>query len=242
MTDGTDPVFFFMHVMKTGGTTFVQHLEGNFGPDEVYPPAQRGVDRQRAYYMIDELRNLSPERRDATRLYMGHFPYVVGALVGADVTLTILRDPVERTVSFLRHCRRYHTKHAEQPLEEIYDDPWMYPLYIRNYQAKLFAMTVDDKLESHLDEIDVDDRRLAGAVDNLERVDVVGLSDRYDQFVDETHRRFGWRIDPAPDLRVSTEGWDVSRAFRARIASDNAADVAFYVYACELHDRRRRAS
>ncbi|MEJ7582484.1 MAG: sulfotransferase family 2 domain-containing protein [Acidimicrobiales bacterium] len=241
MTGSANETIFFVHVMKTGGTTFVQHLEANFGSEERYPQAERGWERQRAYYMIDELRALSPERRRALRVYMGHFPFAASQLVGADVTMTVLRDPVDRTISFLRHSKRYQEKHRDKPLEEIYEDPWLFPLYIRNYQAKLFAMTSEDKLESHLDDIEVDEPRLRTACATLERVDVLGLSERYQDFVDEVQRRFRWRIDPVKDLRVSTEDWNVTASFRRRIAADNAADVAFYEHAQELHERRRDA-
>jgi len=234
------PTFFFVHVMKTGGTTFVQHIQANFPPGALYPGAAGGLERLRAYYMIDELRALTPEQRAAIRVYSGHFPYVVREIVGADVTLTILRDPVERTVSYLRHCKRHQKHMHDMALEEIYDDWWRYPLYIHNYQSKLFSMTLDDKLESHLDRIDVDTVRLEAAMANLERVDVLGLNDCYDEFVGEVRDRFGWRIGQARNLRVSTEAWDVPASFRARIAADNAADMAFYERARQIHEGRRR--
>jgi hypothetical protein len=40
-------------------------------------------------------------------------------------------------------------------------------------------------------------------------------------------------------MRVSREGWDVSPAFRKRIAADNAADLDFYGFANDLYQRRR---
>jgi hypothetical protein len=239
---GAAPTFFFVHVMKTGGTTFVQHLEANFAPGEVYPTQSRGAERQRAYYMIDEVRALDDEQRRRVRAYAGHFPFVVSRLVGADVTMTILRHPVERTVSYLRHCKRYRPAMRDMRLEEIYEDGWMYPLYIHNYQSKLFAMTETDKLESHLDVVEVDDARLAVAKENLGMVDVVGLTEHYERFVAEVAGRYGWRIGEARNLRVSTEGWDVDRPFRARIAADNAADMSFYEHARERLAVRGRSA
>jgi hypothetical protein len=234
-----NPTYFFMHVMKTGGTTFVQHIWANFPPESVYPGPTRGVERQRAYYMIDELRRISPGRRRSLRIFSGHFPFVVGDLVGADVTLAMVRNPVDRTMSFLRHCKRYQERMVDMTLEEIYDDGWMYPLYIRNYQAKLFAMTADDKLESHLDVIDVDHARLEIALANLERVDVLGLHERYPEFLEIMRNQHGWRIDHVPDMRVSTESWEVPPHLLERIATDNAADMALYERAQHLCDSRR---
>jgi hypothetical protein len=233
---------FFIHVMKTGGTTFVQHIEANFRPDEMYPAVERGVRRQRAYYMIDELRALPAERRRTIKAYLGHFPFVATTLLDTEpLTFTILREPIERTVSVLRHCKRHQDRLHDASLEEIYDDGYVFPMQIHNYQAKQFAMTRDDKLESHFDVIDVDDKRLEIARANLERVDVLGLNERYGEFLEAMQRRFGWHYEPIENLRVSTEDWDVSAAFRRRIASDNAADLAFYEYATQLYERRRGA-
>jgi hypothetical protein len=233
------PTYFFMHVMKTGGTTFMQHIWANFPPETVYPGPARGVERQRAYYMIDELRRISPERRRSLGVYTGHFPFVVSELVGADLTLAMLRNPVDRTLSVLRHCKRYQERMVDMTLEDIYDDGWVNPLYIRNYQAKLFAMTDDDKLESHLDVIDVDGRRLEIALANLERVDVLGLHERYPEFLEIMRDKHGWQIGDVPNLRVSTERWEAPPHLLERIAADNAADMALYERAQRLCDGRR---
>lgn len=232
---------FFVHVMKTGGTTFVQHIEANFRPEQMYPGVERGAERRRAYYMIDELRALPEERRRAIKAYVGHFPFVASTLVGNPVTFTILREPIERTVSVLRHCKRHVDRLRDRSLEEIYEDGYVFPMQIRNYQAKQFAMTRDDKLESHFDVIEVDDARLEIARNNLERVDVLGLHEHYDEFVEAIQHRFGWNCGPVANMRVSTDDWDVSSEFRQRIASDNAAELSFYEYARRLHERRRTA-
>jgi Sulfotransferase family len=236
------PTYFFMHVMKTGGTTFAQHIRANFPPDALYPSQQSGGERVRAYFMIDDLRAISPERQRSIRAYAGHFPFVATELMGADTVLAILREPVDRTLSFLRHCKRYNERMADMTLEQVYEDGWFYPLLIHNYQSKLFAMTSGDKLESHLDIIDMDGRRLEIAMANLERVDVLGLHDRYPQFLEALRERHGWTIGDVPDLRVSTEQWEVPPYLPERIAADNGADMAFYEHARQLYDRRRGLS
>ena len=238
----TQPTCFFAHVMKTGGTSFAQHINANFAPHERFPSATTGEQRQTDYYMIDALRALDATARSAIKVYAGHFPIVASELVGAEVTLSIVRDPVTRTISYLKHCKRYHPEMRDKRLEEIYEDPWVQPMYLRNHQSKLYAMRLDDRLESHLDVLEVDDQRLQLAVANLERVDVLGLTEHYADFLDDVRARLGWRIDPAPALRVSTEDWDVPPAFRSRIAADNEADLAFYDHARSLHRRRRRSA
>jgi hypothetical protein len=235
-----EPRFFFVKIMKTGGGTFLQHILANFERDEVYPYQPLDRDMNLANFVIDYLTGLSPERRARIRVYTGHFPFVAAQLMGMELlTITILRDPVERTISYLKHCKRYHEQHRSLSLEEIYEDPFFYSTLIRDHQAKLFAMTPDDQPQSYLDIIDVDDRRLEIAKANLERVDVLGIRERFPELLEEMERRYGWRFDGVRDRHVSG-GREVSSSFRRRIAEDNAADLAFYEHARALYERRKR--
>ena len=236
-----DTTYFFMHVMKTGGTTLVQQIQANFPSSAIFPPSGRTLERRRGYFLVDELRRIDPERRRSIRIYTGHFPFVASEIVGADVTLAVLRDPIDRTLSYLRHCKRYRPHMADMSLEQIYDDRWAYVTRIHNYQAKLFGMTIDDEPRSDLQVIEVDARRLETALANLERLDVLGLHERYPEFIETLRREHGWKMRDVPNMRVSTEEWEVPPHLPERIAADNAADMAFYDRARELYDQRRNA-
>jgi hypothetical protein len=240
MSEPAQAPFFFVHNMKTGGASLRQHIYENYQPGEIYPvPNHDDMDRA---WLVDYLLRLSPERRASFRGYTGHFPFVVTRLLGVDlVTLTILRDPVDRTISYLKHCKRYHKQHHDLTLEEIYHDEFHFPCFIHNHQAKIFSMTTDDRLESYMDVIDVDARRLAIAMENLETVDVLGLHERYGEFLDALRERFGWHFDREIKRRVGRERWDVPAGLRRRIADDNAADVTFYEHAVQLHAQRGQA-
>ena len=57
----------------------------------------------RANVDVPHLVGISDERKARTRVYTGHFPYIATELLDVDtVTMTILRDPVDRVVSHLR--------------------------------------------------------------------------------------------------------------------------------------------
>ena len=232
---------FFVHVMKTGGATFRRHVYANFDPDEVYPNPSYD-DMNDGNWSIEQLLSLPPERRAVIRAYTGHFPFVVTDLLdGHFLTLAILRDPVSRTISYLKHCKRYHEHHRDLSLEEIYDDEFYFRTMIHNHQAKLFSMTTDDRLESYMDVIEIDDDRLEIAKANLARIDLLGLNEHHDEFLAEVEERLAWWIGPVPNQRVSEESWEASPALRRRIASDNAADMEFYAHARTLYEQRRRA-
>jgi hypothetical protein len=235
-----EPRFFFVKVMKTGGGTFLQHVLANFERDEVYPYKPLDRDIYVANFAIDYLTGLSATRRARIRVYTGHFPFVAAQLMQTElVTITILRDPIERTISYLKHCKRYHEQHRSLSLEQIYEDPFFFSTLIRDHQAKLFAMTPEDRPKSYLDIIDIDERRLEIAKANLEQIDVLGLRERFPELLEEMGRRYGWRFNGVRDRHVSG-GFDISPSFRRRIAEDNAADLAFYEHAQALYEERRK--
>jgi hypothetical protein len=235
--------YFFIKVMKTAGGTLLQQILANFDRAEVYPYERYDPDLKAANYDIEYLVGLPPERRQAISVFTGHFPYVAVELLGMELTtITILRDPVERTLSYLRHCKLHHEQHRELVLEEIYEDQFFFPCFIENHQAKQFALTVDDRPQSYMDVLEIDEARLELAKANLTRVDVVGLRERFDELLAELHDRYGWSPAPVKDRNVSREeAQKVPQSFRRRIAADNAADMEFYEFARELSDQRRSA-
>ena len=244
--------FFFLHVMKTGGTTFISQVQENFPAEEQYPvPGLEHRKRVSAYMFTKPVQDLTEEQKDRIRLYCGHLPFMATEMVGRPVTvLTLLRDPVERTISHLRHIQRGPIvaglvpaqKYTTMGLEEIYDDEDRFTRFLHNFQVKMFAMTPEDGVGSSAAPLDVDDAHLAIAKANLDKVDVLGLNAHFNEFTAEVRRRFGWNVTDGPRMQVSSGEVDISPEFRARIAADNQADLEFYRYAVDLYERRKAGS
>jgi hypothetical protein len=233
--------FFFIHVMKTGGGTLLREMLANFSRQAVYPFARHDPDMRAANFSIAYLTGLPEKRRAGIRVFTGHFPFVAVELLGMRLTtITILRDPVERTISYLRHCKHHHERHRGLALEEIYEDPFFYPCFIENHQAKMFALIAEDEPETYMHVLDIDHDRLELAKANLERVDVLGTQDRFDELLGELAQRFGWRCGGVANKNVGKGGEArVPASFRRRIAEDNAADMEFFEHARMLCERRR---
>jgi len=238
--------FFFIHVMKTAGTTFVRALQQQFPPESIYPT--RGIDWTsptdvEAYINIPRLVSLSDARKQQVRIYTGHFPFMVADLLDPDlVTLTVLRDPIDRTISVLKQVKRRDARFRDTPLESIYDDRPTFRFFVENHQTKVFSLTPDDHEVAINCGLTIDDVRYARAQENLARVDVIGFTESFDAFIAEVRARFGWwpaGVDPQTRANVSTEDWDVDPTFRARIAADNAYDIQLYEYAKTLTVRSR---
>ena len=253
----TRPPVLFVHVMKTGGTTVVRNLRETYSLDQIYPCAALDLEH-RADGELDTEHHLSvpyvvalpPERRRTIRVYIGHFPYVVRELLGFDLqTATVLRDPVERTVSLLRQLKRAQPwemesgerPFAERPLEELYEHPLVHRPLILDHQTKIFSMTREDEPRTYKDVIDVDGARLALAKANLADLDVMGTMDDFQGLLAETEARFGWKVVRGARKNVTPDSdlTPVDPAFRSRIATDNAIDVELFEYAKELVELRR---
>jgi hypothetical protein len=240
------PAFFFIHVMKTAGTTFVQQLQQQFPAEEIYP--SRGIDWTspgdvEAYINIPRLVSLSEARKSQVRMYTGHFPFMVCDLIDPDlVSLTVLRDPIDRTISVLKQFKRRESRFRDATLESIYDDRPIFRFFVENHQTKVFSLAPEDNEVAINCGLTIDEARYARARENLSRVDVIGFTESYGAFLGEVRARFGWwpaGVDPDARTNVSTEDWDVDPAFRARIAADNAYDINLYEYAKTLAVRSR---
>lgn len=247
----TGPPVLFVHVMKSGGTTVVRNLRETYRLDQIYPSGaldlQHGADGSldiEHHLSVPYLLSLPPERRRTIRVYIGHFPYVVRELLGMELRAgTVLRDPVERTLSMLHQLRRAQPWEgvgprpgASRSLEALYEDPAVFGPLLLNHQTKVLSMTPADQPHSYLDEIHVDGARLARAKAALEEMDVVGTTEEFPAFLADTEARFGWRVvkGARKNATPEEERVPVDLAFRRRIARDNEIDVELHRHATEL--------
>jgi hypothetical protein len=241
--------WFFVHVQKTGGTDLFTRLGGDpeisldhprwFGPEAIYPNDTDGdVFTVAPQLSVDQLLLRWKARRDEIRIVMGHFPLCTVELLDAPfTTLTVVRDPVERTLSHLRHHRKLTPEDRDKSLEELYEDPFRFDTMLHNNMVKMFGLTVDEMTDGLLTTVEFTAAHLERAKAGLSRVDVLGIQSDFEGFCRTLEQRFGWPLG-VPFYANRTDHVDVSAAFRARIASDNAMDVELYEYALELHHAR----
>jgi len=245
-----------MHIPKTGGSTFNTHIENNFSAGDIWPahePRSGPLRIAALYTAVSCVRSMSIESRTKTLLFRGHFPFDTVELLGRDIiVMTLLREPVARTLSWLDHCRRNNPEHRDLSLDQIYDDEWFTDRYARNLQTKLFAMTLDEASVRPREiategtsarqfyetigcslnaDVELDDARFADAQSCLERVDVLGVTEHYDDFCARLARR-GWTMSEVAPSNVG-ESRATSHALRRRIVADNRYDMELYEQAVE---------
>ncbi|MBK5286936.1 MAG: sulfotransferase family 2 domain-containing protein [Acidimicrobiia bacterium] len=220
--------FFFVHLQKTAGTTLFRRLRHHFGRDAVYPmPRYQG--NVEATLDVDLLVERFAAHRDEIRLVTGHFPLCTTELLDADFAVfTLLREPVERTLSFLRHQREVAPEFAGASLSEIYRDPLCRDGLLRNHMVRMLSLTVEEMTAGALTEVTVDEARLERAKANLsDRIDVVGVQERFDDFCEELTERFGWDLGNS-HVANRTTPVEVPDSLRSQIAADNEIDGELY--------------
>jgi Sulfotransferase family len=232
--------YFFMHIPKTAGMTLYHRLIRHHG-DTLYPlPPDRG--KPEAAIDLDHFRASFRANPAQIRIIVGHFPLCLDELLGVQLTtFTLLRHPVERTLSFLRQRQQLDTRYQGASLEEVYADPYLLHGLIHNYMVKALTLTMAEAQPDVRTMVPYDDSRLERAKHNLEhRVEIFGVQEDFDDFCRRLSQRFDWDLGE-PAVRANrTEPVEVAAQFRERVAHDNAHDVELYDFATGLLNRGRR--
>jgi hypothetical protein len=227
--------FFFLHMQKTAGTSLLHHLRQVFRDDQIVPnpvhAGEAGINSD-----VDQLCASMTERPEAVRLVAGHFPLCTLDLIdGADFRVfTVLRDPVERTLSLLR--QRQEMIDPDRTLEEIYADGQVLHGLIHNHMVKMLSLQASEMKRGMYTMMTATDDHLERAKKALvERVEVVGLQSDFASFCTRLEMKFGWDLKMDAPVRWNrTTPTPVSDWFRAHIAHDNAIDVELYQFAESL--------
>jgi hypothetical protein len=207
-------------------------LNRHFDDAAIYPNGSDGRPPE-SVILVEHLIERWRVRRNEIRIVTGHFPLCTADLLGVPFkTLTILRDPVARTLSSLRKQRRLEPAVRGLPMEAIYDDAFRFQALWQNHMVKMLALTAADMTYGAMTPVTFTVEHLERAKERLSTIDVVGFQERFEDFCDELMSRFGWRLGP-PLFANQTEDVDVPDSLVRRIAADNELDMELYAFACE---------
>lgn len=231
--------FFFVHLQKAAGTSLIQRIKRHYPQRAIYPNRSDG-DIVACVISVEHLLDRWAARGNEIRFASGHFPLCTTELLGGSfTTLTVLRDPLERTLSYLRHHRERTPSDAELTLEAVYDDDLRFHGLVHNHMTKMLSLLPHEMSAGALTRVDFTPQRLERAKERLAGVDAVGLQEDFDAYCDEVARRFGWDLGP-PLWANRTRACEVSPTLRERILEDHALDVELYEFAQDLVAERTR--
>jgi Galactose-3-O-sulfotransferase len=230
---GGGPTVIFLHIGKTAGWTLRQVLYRNVRPElvmRVRPPP----DRPRGFLNEEPLRafaSLPEGERARPRLLVSHMIFGIHESVPRPSTyITLLRDPVARTISQYAHVLRttHHRLHRAAVSGELTLERYVCggeALEVDNGQARALAGDASTPFGQCSEEL------LEAALGNLAgHVSVAGLTERFDETLVMLGAEFGWRNLYYVRTNTAPAGQrlSVSDADRRMIEERNRLDCELY--------------
>lgn len=198
-------ILYYLHIPKTAGTSFTNVIRTQFVPDAIYQPNS-----------IQEFLNTPPEVVNRTRFLVGHLVYdLKPVFTQTPIYITMLRDPVERTISEYAQIKRapehaYYSVVKDQSLLEYVKDPRNVLIY-GNLQTRFVGVDSTLEIGGGWNEI-ANPAVLKRAVERLETFAFVGLAERFDESV---------------EVLCDTFGWDIPESLRAlNIGTNHPSDIS----------------
>lgn len=213
---------YFIHIPKTGGTTLRYLLEKEVDSEDMYP------------YRNPKTGTFPVEQE----IISGHFPYSHCRKIDAEFDnafkITILRDPIERYISFLQAKKR---NEPHLPTLEAVMDLGMAP------NSKYHDNLIDNALCRNLaKEPGLEGKELlASAKKTLHEFDEIIFFDRYNEEVIALFQRLGVSLqkEDIPQLNPSPKAF-VSEKLLAKIQCLNQLDKELYEYAKNFYVKSKK--
>jgi hypothetical protein len=255
-----DPLIVVYHIQKTAGTALREVLRENLPPGDL----ELGDDLRDLRYEPDALiawhrrwyEQLDPARRDSLCCVMSHAAgYILPALDRPAETLVLVREPVDRVLSFYWEKRRNFLRRRDPDapfnlLERVYESPsesakpppQAWPQFY-NWQSRSLLSVFHDissfpATAGPPPDADVWRERLH---DVVERVFYVGVQDRFPEYLELLAGRFGWQQAIAPRSGVNRNRPPLSESaedVRETIRQYNWLDVELYELCRSIQERR----
>ena len=221
----------FLHIPKTAGISLRELLLARYQP--VFRILHPIDDRER-------LMRLAPEERERLALVEGHLYYGVHELLPRPCRyLTMLRDPLERVLSYYSYIREWtphhlHAKATRMTLEQCVREGLTVEL--DNFMVRCLTSLRN----VHVPFGGVTRGMLDDAREHLSGFAAVGLTERFEESATRFARVLGWKDVVFPRLNVTANrarAADVPEADLHAVREQNRLDQELYDFARELFDR-----
>jgi len=230
----SETTILFLHIPKAAGTTLAGIAERHYPARKQY---RLGENAQAA---IERFNQLPEAERGRYRYIAGHFPYGVHEQVpGPYAYMTMLREPIDRVISFY-HFIRNDSRH---PWHEVLPDS--IHEFALNCHLPVFDNGQTRQLAGDWGRIPFGEcgpDLLERAKQNLEAIEVVGLREAFIPSLLLAGQRFGWRrlgFQPAnrnPDRPTEPVDADTLEQLRQW----NKLDLELYAFAKDRFERDRK--
>lgn len=230
-----DPLI-FTHMHKSGGTTLQAIVKRQYRSGTIYRLNGRRDD-------ADAFCALPAEQRHQINLLAGHMYFGMHEYLRPGATyMTMLRDPVERVISFYFYVRRLKTHYMwrfgfteDTTLHEFLEQRRC--IELDNFQTRNLCRDPGGHLPFGRLNPDMRDEALA----NLDRYAAIGITEQFDNSLRILTHRFGWRNVSYEKQNVTSDrprAEDIEPETLALIRQINEYDMLVYEKARGIFHRQ----
>lgn len=238
-----DDLIVFLHIPKNSGTTLNWIIQQQFqGKNEILNTYSVARDYGIYYTLQREgILKMPPE----TKYMRAHLSYCPEFFSKNPVYITFLRDPLKRAVSLYKHLTRVAdpSKHLDAKLAlelDIADyfeqekGAWnLQTCMVAGYEHEEFDPYREYTGDRHYD----DPMFLDVALENLEKIRFIGITEKFNQSIDLMLHIFGWNMDSKienQNVAPSSQELDISDSDKERIMKCFELDVKLYQKGLEI--------
>ncbi|WP_421901634.1 sulfotransferase family 2 domain-containing protein [Maridesulfovibrio sp.] len=223
--------FFFLHIPKTAGTTLNHIFAARFPEESIC-----------SVYTKEEnefLKNISAEELDRIQLVQGHifvhdFDEFFSGFLGK-YAFTFLRDPVARVISEYNFLRTWPDNHLYRYLN---DEKVSLTEYVSSQRPELIYRGKNLMTRSLCGAVDDGRSMLERAMENLQRLHLFGLTERFDESLLMLKRMMNLENILYEKHNVRKKRSKVTEEELAVIKEYNSQDIQLYDFAVELFEQR----
>lgn len=193
----THQTLIFIHIPKTAGSSLRKIIRKNYRPRELFLVYSRHPD----FESRSELQNFTTEDFKKYKIIMGHFFFDKQLFPFQDRRfVTLLRDPVQRAISYYHHkMNSDEWRGREISLAEYLETSDDARIQFQNHQTRLLAGAAGETVTA---------RHLEQAKRNIENHFLyVGLTERFSDTIEYLHSQLGWRSKKPVSSNVAPKKW-----------------------------------
>jgi hypothetical protein len=215
--------FCIIHIPKTAGTSLRNLIYSELGEENLihwYPERQELTS-------ITSLKDLNQYKG-----FIGHYPQYVGNFFQERPNyITFLRDPIERTLSFLQYMQKRVVRLQNKSLLEILESEKAETF---NAQTKYLASHIRKNWSTSIP--------LDNAIENLKNFDFVGITEQFDLSKSGLEKTFGWQLGDSIVLNRNTQKakFDNQDPLIKKIIQFNQHDIKLYQKALEIFEKQNK--
>ena len=213
-----DQTLIYIHIGKTGGTTFLSISEKNFSSDERLP----------VYTNTNHGEYVKSHSLERIKYVYGHMFFGIHHYIPFSTTyITLLRDPVDRVISefyfnYYKPNVLNKQSYSFDNIEEFIDKE-----YFCNHQSKILLGNFSLPENAY--------EQIQNIIN--QHFSLIGITELFDESIFLIKKQFGWkeieyRKENVTKNRPKKE--DISQSLLDKIAEKNQVDIAVYNYTKKL--------